>query len=112
MKSVILMSLIFASASAMANSLDGLSYCRTVMSEGHFGQPKGERKHCITFANGLASDNSSTFFGNPPQRKAYAVNGLKVIFGKSSYYLSANKTMLKSENGSAVRGTVFVLENR
>ncbi len=113
MKSVILaLGVTLASISSLAGStgsLDGKSYCRTVISEGYFGQPKGERQHCISFNNGVATDTSNTFFGNPPERFPYATRGLQVMFDNSTYVLSARKTMLKTVKGSTTAGTVFKL---
>lgn len=113
MKSVILaLGMTLASVSSFAGSvgsLDGKSFCRTVISDGYFGQPKGERQHCISFKNGVATDNSNTFFGNPPKRFPYATRGLQVMFDNSTYTLSARKTMMKTVRGSTTAGTVFKL---
>jgi hypothetical protein len=98
-----------SSFAGSSGSLDGRSYCRTVISDGYFGQPKGERQHCISFKNGVATDNSNTFFGNPPKRYPYATRGLQVMFDNSTYSLSAQKTMLKTIRGSTTAGTVFKL---
>lgn len=102
--------LISASAFAQTGALDGKAYCRTVVSEGHFGQPKGERLHCIKFYKGYASDDSNTFFGNPPEFNAYQVSGEKVTFSKYEYSLSADGTTLISVKGSTVAGTVLTLK--
>ena len=59
--------------------LEGKTYCRTVKTDGTFGQPKGTRQHCVSFNDGLMRNNANTFFGNPPSRSPYSiVKGTKV----------------------------------
>lgn len=112
MKTILALGALLISVSAFANSgvLDGKSYCRTVVSDGSFGQPAGERQHCINFTNGVASDDANTFFGNPPEYSAYEVNGQKVIFADSEYNLSADGNTLTTVKGSTVEGTVLSLK--
>jgi len=49
-----------------ASKLDGTRFCRTVVSDGSFGQPSGESLHCVYFAAGRMTDTANTFSGNPP----------------------------------------------
>lgn len=70
-----------------ADLLEGSVYCRKVVSEGYFGQPRGEREHCLKFLqNGLVEDNADTFFGNPPRSypfktKIHILDGDKQLAG-------------------------------
>jgi hypothetical protein len=89
--------------------LDGKTFCRVVISDGGFGQPRGERTHCIAFSKGLATDGANTFFGNPPEYFAYNVTGDTVKFGNASYIISADQTQLTAILGSTLPGTVFTL---
>lgn len=96
---------------AVANNLlDNRSYCRTVMSAGHFGQPKGERLHCLVFARGMVTDDANTFFGNPPETWPYQVHGDSVTFDSSEYTLSYNGTVLITAKGATVPGVEFRLQ--
>ncbi len=63
-----------AFADDVSGLLDGNTYCRTVQTDGSFGQPVGERQHCVSFANGLMRDGANTFFGNPPSSDKYRVS--------------------------------------
>ncbi len=112
MKTIIVTAMFFMSTVALANSgvLDGRAYCRTVASGGMFGQPKGERKHCVSFAKGIATDNANTFFGNHPESAPYQVSENKVSFGFSEYVISADGTYLATIKGSALAGTILVLQ--
>lgn len=112
MKMILSIAALLIAVSAFANSgiLDGKSYCRTVVSDGSFGQPAGERQHCIRFSSGIASDDANTFFGNQPESSTYQVNDQKVIFGTSEYDISADGTTLTTVKGSAVAGTVLILQ--
>ena len=92
--------------------IEGKSYCRTVETGGMFGQPKGKRSHCVSFNEGIATDNANTFFGNPPTRKRYFVNGDQVKFGDSLYVMSEDFTSLTTVKGSAVEGTVLTLREQ
>ncbi len=48
--------------------LAGNKYCRVVITDGLFGQPKGEFEHCISFSqNRRVTDNSSALGGTPPR---------------------------------------------
>lgn len=66
--------------------INGKTFSRKIISDGLFGQPKGERIHIISFTAGLMNDNSSTFFGNPPnigidyELKDTNENGVYVVF--------------------------------
>lgn len=102
--------LISASAFAGNGILDGKSYCRTIVSDGSFGQPAGERQHCVSFDSGVAMDNANTSFGNPPEYSAYSVKGRIVSFGTSKYVLSKDLSDLVTISGSAVEGTVLTLQ--
>lgn len=92
-------------SSAVSPTLAGKSYCRTVVSNGEFGQPRGKRQHCLTFVNATkVVDNSPTFFGNPPKTGVYLLEGhtLVVSFNneqdKDVYSLSVdNKTITNLE---------------
>ncbi len=59
--------------------LDGMKFCRSISTGGMFGQPRGIRLHCLSFNNGKASDNASTFFGNAPEIFSYSVQDAKII---------------------------------
>jgi hypothetical protein len=89
--------------------LDGKAFCRSVVSNGAFGQPKGARKHCLSFANGVATDNSNTFFGNPPETVPYRIIGSSVSIGDSRYVLSDDGKTLTFESATAPN-VVFSLE--
>jgi hypothetical protein len=92
-----------------ATNLDGRTYCRIVHSESDFGQPIGDRKVCISFNEGLATNTESTFFGNAPLHEEYRVYGNKLVFGSSTYEISADGTTLTTVSGSTTRGTIFKL---
>jgi hypothetical protein len=82
MKSLLIALTIFSFAqvvSAASGELDGLRFCRSVETGGMFGQPKGTRLHCLSFNEGVATDNASTFFGNPPRSYSYKVKRNKII---------------------------------
>lgn len=102
--------LVSVSAYAGNSVLDGKSYCRTIVSDGLFGQPAGERQHCVDFQAGVASDDSNTFFGNPPEYAAYKVNGRIVSFGTSKYVIAKDGSDLVTVVGSSVEGTVLDLK--
>ncbi len=103
---------LIASAPAFAREgeLDGNSYCRTVISDGMFGQPKGERQHCVSFKEGVATDSANTFFGNPPERAPYTVKGRIVSFGKSKFVIAKDESDLVAISGSVAEGTVLDLK--
>ena len=63
----------------MNNSLDGKSFTRTVVSEGHFGQPKGNRSHTVSFRDGYMEDTASCFFGCPPKTKVYQLRNHEIF---------------------------------
>lgn len=95
--------------SAETAPLDGKSFCRKVISDGMFGQSKGERHHCISFDEGRATDNANTFFGNPPESAEYQVDGLTVKFSRYEYKLSEDGASLVTVKGSATEGTVLTI---
>lgn len=114
----LIFSVLLASASLLpalaqageASPLDGKSYCRTIVSNGDFGQPKGSRKHCLSFSNGYAKDTANTFFGNPPEMMPYELNERILTFGKSKFVVARNLEDLVAISGSTSEGTVFDLE--
>ncbi len=71
-----------------------------------------ERKHCIGFSKGLATDSANTFFGNPPppEHSEYRVEANQIIFGSSVYDISEDGTKLTTIKGSTTAGTVLTLE--
>lgn len=104
--------MILASSVAQATTpkqgglLDGSKFCRTVKSEGHFGQPKGQRQHCLTFRAGTATDNANTFFGNPPEHFAYEVYGNELINledGKATGYVLVGDSLVIAETGAVLK---------
>lgn len=90
--------------------LEGKTFCRKIVSDGMFGQPKGERKHCISFSDGIATDGANTFFGNPPESAPYEIRGYTVAFGDSVYEISIYQDEITTLEGSTHEGTVFTLE--
>lgn len=108
MKAIIL-SLLFVSVSAFADNgtLDGTQFCRTIISEGYFGQPAGEMQHCVSFAEGKMTDNANTFFGNPPETVKYRIsdNSDVEILEKGKWtaqYAIEEKTLVNLENTDQV----------
>lgn len=100
------------SAFAAPSSLDGRSYCRTVKTNGTFGQPKGERKHCLSFKAGQVRDGANTFFGKPPESSPYKISGNQVTANSSKYVLSEDGKQLRTVRGSTVAGTIFTLKDQ
>lgn len=93
-------------SSAVAPILEGKSYCRTVISNGEFGQPRGKRQHCLTFVDAVnVIDNSPTFFGNPPQTGVYFLEDHTLLTSfnneqeKDVYSLSRDNKTLTSVGG-------------
>jgi hypothetical protein len=74
------------------------------------GQPKGNAKHCLEFANGLARDMASTLFGNAPDVAPYTIDGDTLKFGDSEYKIlnQPGFIMLVTVKGSTIPGTSFV----
>ncbi len=70
-------------APAATEELDGLKFCRVVKRDGSFGQPKTTAKHCLSFADGIATDNASTFFGRPPKKYPYTLKKDMIIDTKT-----------------------------
>lgn len=99
-----------SSVSSVSADLAGQKFCRMVSTGGLFGQPVGQRKHCINFIDSVnVIDNATTFFGNPPQSGTYSVAGRVVSIsmnGSSSdevYILSNNnKTLTNSDNTAQI----------
>ena len=71
---------------------DGYSYCRKV----------GEREHCLTFEDGQMSDNANTFFGNPPETKAYQLIDTDILdaAGGIVYTYSPNDDTIANDAGA------------
>jgi hypothetical protein len=59
--------------------LDDQSFCRTIISDGLFGQPRGERKVCITFEHGKIFDGSDSLGGMPSQAVSYIRNNNNIL---------------------------------
>lgn len=102
-----------SSSSALAgktSSIVGHSYCRIVMGGG-LGGPKKPRENCITFNDATTyTDNSPTFFGNPPRKGVYILQGLTLVTqyktnngqeAKALYSLSADYRTLTLFDGPA-----------
>ncbi len=110
-KIVTLLSLLLVSSTVLAAAdLDGKSYCRPVISDGMFGQPKGVRSVCLNFSNGIATDENSTLGGNAPTSAAYHISGRKVIFGDSEYEMSLDRRALMTVSGSSTSGIIYMLK--
>lgn len=111
MKTLLVM-ILMAGSQTFANvgSLDGKSYCRAVVTEGFLGQPDIAGLHCLSFENGIATDDANTFFGSPPESAPYEQVGSSVFFGSSEYTLSADGQTLTAVTGSVTKNTVFELQ--
>jgi hypothetical protein len=113
MKGLIIALTVFSFAqvvSAASGELDGMKFCRSVETGGMFGQPKGTRLHCLSFEEGVATDNGSTFFGNPPRRYSYKVNNDKII--DTDAKKATGYVITEDGNISDVDGTrILVLQN-
>ena len=94
---------------ALANK----KYCRMVSSGGIFGQPAGEREHCIKFVDGeKVSDNGSTFFGNPAEQGTYLVNGQAITLTLNGVTGSShNETYTLSADGKSITGEAGAVLN-
>jgi hypothetical protein len=109
------MSLLFAgliviSSSVFAGELDGKTFCRTVVRDGMFGQPKREAQHCVSFKENTMKDNADTFFGNPPSSLKYVLASGKILVVnggnlESPYSVDESFTQLSNSVG-----TVLVLK--
>lgn len=106
--SALVISMVSASALA-SNALDGREFCRIVIPDVIVGQAPSQ-KHCITLSNGVAVDNSSTFFGNPPEYAAYTVKGRILTFAESKYVLAKDLSDIVTISGSAAEGTVLTAQ--
>lgn len=104
-----ILSLMTTLAFANTSSLDNKSFCRTFISDGFFGQPSGERQHCLSFSKGHVVDTANTAFGRPPESFQYTVNDNRVLFESAEYTLSEDQTVLTTVTGSTVPGTQFQL---
>lgn len=105
--------ILFVSHLAIADegALDGKSYCRTVVySENTFHFPAGEYQHCVSFKDGLGTDNGTAFFESPPYTSAYEVKDGEVTVGVYSYTLSEDKETLTTEFSVVVPGTALTLQ--
>lgn len=101
-----------SSLTANPTNLADKSFCRSVQTDGSFGQPVGVRQHCLTFINGVqVTDNANTFFGNPPQTGTYLLQGLTLVTEfvtrsgveeKNIYSLSSDGKKLTSVDGKRV----------
>jgi hypothetical protein len=79
--------------------MEGKTFTREIVSEGHFGQPKGIRSHTVSFNNGLMCDDADTFFGSPPTIQPYEViGGVIMVDDKPEYTIIDNKT-IGTDNG-------------
>lgn len=98
--------LILFSASSFSGELDGMKFCRSILSDGMFGQPPGIRLHCLSFGDDKVSDNANTFFGNPPEVFSYIIQDQKIINIEKN-----QETSYELENGNIIiKGTGAVLE--
>lgn len=59
--------------------LDGKKFSRTLTDTGWFGQPKGDRDQVLEFEDGYLKDNANTFFGSPPTRLEYFLDGNNIM---------------------------------
>ena len=91
----------------------GKTFCRTVERDGSMGQPKGSALQCVTFKNSFqVVDNSSSFFGNPPEHGTYIQQGRTItvqLIGRTGaprekvlYSLSKDGIALTDLDGSRV----------
>jgi hypothetical protein len=106
-KIVTVLSLLLISSTVLAGDLDGKTFCRSVQSDGMFGQPKGTREHCVSFKNNIMVDNANTFFGNAPDSENYALVDRKILVIKggsllSPYSIDENSTQLFNESGAVL----------
>lgn len=86
--------------------LAGKQYCRMVPTGGMFGQPVGERQHCVKFVDDLrVSDNANTFFGNPPAHGTYEVSGRMITLSFNSSSRPYTVTYRLSATGKTITGT-------
>lgn len=100
---------------AYAGELDGRKYCRTVTTDGSFGQPPGEAEHCVSFEHDVIIDNKNTLFGNPETRDRYVLVGEKILVVQDGNLISNYR--LDKENpkniliyGSATQLTKFPVD--
>ena len=109
MKNLVILSVLgFGALSAQAGELDGNHFCRKVKSDGSFGQPRGEREHCVSFEEDTMVDNANTFFGNPPKSISYVLVGEKVLVVddgdlSSPYNYNAKDKTLTNSAGAVLK---------
>jgi hypothetical protein len=74
----------------IAGNVLAADYCRKVATGGMFGQPKGERDHCVTLDEETftLTDNASSFFGNPPEAPLpYQISGNDIFTLQSGQWV-------------------------
>lgn len=94
------------SFNSFAGELDGKEFCRTVQTGGMFGQPVGEREHCVSFNNNVMNDNADTFFGNPPESINYVLVAGKILVvrsGKLQFDYKVNEDLDQIENKAGAK---------
>lgn len=95
-----------ATSPIYAEPLDGMKFCRTMSSDGLFGQPEGDFIHCVSFEAGWATDNANSFFGNAPEGFDYSV-WEDVIFnlhtGKATEYKISDEGLVMVSTGVVLR---------
>ncbi len=99
-----------APAFGSSGILDGKKYCRPVISDGLFGQPKGTHEACLSFSNGIVIDSNDTIGGNPPLTYPYQTEANTVKFGDSEYTLSMDRSALMTITGPTHAGVIYVLK--
>jgi len=90
---------------AAAGELDGKEFCRTIVSDGMFGQPAGERTHCVRFNDNVMTDDANTFFGNPPESINYVLVSGKILVVRdgnlqADYKINKKMTQIENEVGA------------
>ena len=106
-KLFILSILVLTAVQAQAGILDGKTFCRTVKTDGFFGQPRGSRQHCVSFAKDMMTDNANTFFGNPPETLDYSYVNSEVRVSHNgkvqvAYLVDKSLTKLRSSSGAVL----------
>lgn len=85
--------------------LANTTFCRKVSTGGLFGQPAGERDHCISFSGSVnVTDNASTFFGNPPELGVYEISGNGIMLKLKSISGSYSVKYTLSDDGLTLTG--------
>ncbi len=87
-------------------SLAKKEFCRIVETGGILGQPRGKGEHCVKFLDAReVVDNANTFFGNPPQRGTYSLEGKTITLNfedKKIYVLSSDGLSISDLEGKQV----------